>query len=52
MKLKFPNIFTLIITQILIQAWFFFNYSQRVRVWLVALAGTKLAKENEPEENP
>jgi hypothetical protein len=25
---------------------------QRVRVWLVALAGTKLVKENEPEENP
>jgi hypothetical protein len=30
----------------------FSNYLQRVRVWLVALAGTKLAKENEPEENP
>ncbi|MFT4802138.1 MAG: hypothetical protein ACI93N_001914 [Flavobacteriaceae bacterium] len=28
------------------------NVFQRVRVWLVALAGTKLAKENEPEENP
>jgi len=26
--------------------------AQRVRVWLVALARTKLAKENEPEENP
>ncbi|WP_299137039.1 hypothetical protein [uncultured Tenacibaculum sp.] len=25
---------------------------QRVRVWLVALAGTKLVKGNEPEENP
>ncbi len=23
-----------------------------IRVWLVALARTKLAKENEPEENP
>ena len=30
----------------------FINWWQRVRVWLVALAGTKLAKENEPEENP
>jgi len=29
-----------------------FNYCQRLRVWLVALARTKLAKENEPEENP
>ena len=26
--------------------------ARRVCVWLVALAGTKLAKENEPEENP
>ena len=26
--------------------------TERVRVWLVALARTKLAKENEPEENP
>ena len=25
---------------------------QRVRVWLVALARSKLVKENEPEENP
>ena len=33
--------------------WFHFFYTlQRVRVWLVALARTKLAKENEPEENP
>jgi hypothetical protein len=32
---------------------FFIDYCcQRVRVWLVALAGTKLAKENKPEENP
>ncbi len=30
----------------------FSNGIQRVRVWLVALARTKLAKENEPEENP
>ncbi len=38
-----------------------YNYLQRVRIWFsfasslgacVALAGTKLAKENEPEENP
>jgi len=29
-----------------------FNVVQRVCVWLVALARTKLAKENEPEENP
>ncbi len=28
------------------------NEAQRVRVWLVALARTKLVKENEPEENP
>jgi hypothetical protein len=28
------------------------NEAQRVRVWLVALAITKLVKENEPEENP
>jgi hypothetical protein len=28
------------------------NEAQRVRVCLVALAGTKLVKENEPEENP
>jgi hypothetical protein len=28
------------------------NEAQRVCVWLVALAGTKLAKENEPEEIP
>ncbi|MFT4683623.1 MAG: hypothetical protein ACI863_000215 [Flavobacteriales bacterium] len=28
------------------------NYWQRVRVWLVELARTKLVKENEPEENP
>ena len=28
------------------------NEAQRVRVWLVALARTKLAKVNEPEENP
>ncbi|MEH6538245.1 MAG: hypothetical protein V7719_17745 [Psychroserpens sp.] len=26
--------------------------AQRVRVWLVALARSKLVKENEPEENP
>jgi hypothetical protein len=36
--------------------WFFqikgFNACQRVRVWLVALARSKLVKENEPEENP
>jgi len=32
--------------------YFKFNYAQRVRVWLVSLARTKLAKENEPEENP
>ena len=25
---------------------------QRVRVWLVALARSKLVKENEPKENP
>ena len=31
---------------------FFHNVLQRVRVWLVALARTKLVKENEPEENP
>jgi len=29
-----------------------YNEAQRVRVWLVALAKTKLVKENEPEENP
>ena len=29
-----------------------FNWWQRVRVWLVALARSKLVKENEPEENP
>jgi len=28
------------------------NEAQRVRVWLVVLARTKLAKENEPEEIP
>jgi hypothetical protein len=28
------------------------NEAQRVCVWLVALARTKLVKENEPEENP
>ena len=28
------------------------NYTQRVRVWLVALAKTKLTNKNEPEENP
>jgi len=28
------------------------NYTQRLRVWLVALARSKLVKENEPEENP
>ena len=28
------------------------NEAQRVRVWLVALARTKLVKENEPEEIP
>jgi len=31
---------------------FFSACWQRVRVWLVALARTNLAKENEPEENP
>ena len=31
---------------------FWSNVLQRVRVWLVALARTKLVKENEPEENP
>jgi hypothetical protein len=31
---------------------FLLNVLQRVRVWFVALARTKLAKENEPEENP
>ena len=31
---------------------YFSNARQRVRVWLVALVRTKLAKENEPEENP
>jgi hypothetical protein len=30
----------------------FSNYTQRVRVWLVALARTKLTKETEPEEIP
>jgi hypothetical protein len=28
------------------------NEAQRVCVWLVALAGTKLVKENEPKEKP
>ncbi len=28
------------------------NYTQRLRVWLVAFARSKLVKENEPEENP
>jgi len=30
----------------------FWNYAYRVCVWLVALARTKLVKENEPEEIP
>ncbi len=30
----------------------FYSDAQRVRVWLVALARTKLTKENEPEEIP
>jgi len=28
------------------------NEPQRVCIWLVVLARTKLVKENEPEENP
>jgi len=28
------------------------HYCQRVRLWLVALAMSKLVKENEPEGNP
>jgi hypothetical protein len=31
---------------------FFLNKAQRDCVWLVALARTKLTKENEPEEIP
>ena len=31
---------------------FFFACCQRVRVWLVALARTKLVNKNEPEEIP
>jgi len=31
---------------------FLSNCVQRVRVWLVALARSKLVKENEPEEIP
>jgi len=29
-----------------------FACAQRARLWLVALARTKLVKETEPEENP